>query len=341
MAQAESQSRLLDPLALGRFEKSAENTEGVEMSDKVERPFRKIAFPRFNPVAVANELLNPSQTYRGRSEVLFAGLGAWVVVPGCSDLRNDAVRIAARRIYDRACDDLLVKQDVEKSEALPSKWRKKELRVFRARIYDVLGGHARMYETVSTFDLDDQIESKSANIYFIIRLAEIWHYLIETGSLRGNRKLSIAKGADLAGKIGAVNDNDKHHKVSGREVERFWEEMRASIAFSYAASTIRIPEAGTILDQLRENRLTFDQAQPYLTSWFGRAKYVNEKILAELAKPNPKGTRYHPLRPHTANRFPDLSTLKVDCEKFGMPTLSRQALVEVEIEYGKPESGSR
>lgn len=53
------------------------------------------------------------------------------------------MRLAARRIYDDACDELLW----GKGRKSPAKqWTKKDLRKFKREIYDVLGGHDAMQE---------------------------------------------------------------------------------------------------------------------------------------------------------------------------------------------------
>jgi len=300
------------------------------------KTFRKIACPRFNPVVVANELLRPSQSYRGRKEVLFAGFCVWVLVPESSDLRKDAMRLAARRVYDEACDEL-IKKNNETESPTPKKWKKKDIRIFRDRIYDVLGGHTAMYESISSLDLEDHIETHNRDRAFVLRLAEIWHYLIASGSVTGTRTLSISKGCDLAGTIGIASPNGSE-PASGRHVERMLDDQKSSIAFLYAASNTLLPKVGTVLDQLREHDLTLEQAQPILQQWFARAKYFDTKVLSRLAKSNAKSKGWSLRGTRIVGRFADLATLEIEAEEIPEPHFQRNDLDCIEAEYVKPST---
>jgi len=303
-------------------------------------PFEKIVFRKFKAGFVARRLLRSKSRFRGMNEVLFAGFCAWVLAPHSSDLRNDAMRLVARKLYDQACDERLGFFD---SGTTAARWKKKQLRAFRIGIYDVLGGHEAMNEAASSFDLEDELEKDSSGDEFVLRLAEIWHYAAESGSLDAKQKISIVKSRDLAGEIGYVGEGGKKHTTSGRNVERYLELFNESIAFRYAAAKTTIPKAGTILDELREHQLTLEKLRPVLRTWFARAKYFDQKILSRLAEPKP-GNQKHPVwlprwRPPPP-RFADLGRLEIEAEAIPMPHFDRSEIVEIEAVYGRPPKAS-
>jgi hypothetical protein len=162
--------------------------------------------------------------------------------------------------------------------------------------------------------LEEYIQPYSQEGDSVIRLAEVWHYL----AISGSGSLSIVKTKDIAADISGT---------FGRDIERSWEDMKASVAFSYAASRTSFSESKTVLERLRESELTFEQMRPVLSQWFSRAKYFHLHVLLKLPKAKPKMGPLYLLR---LRRFPDLSKLTVDDEVLPAPEFSKDDLKKID-----------
>jgi hypothetical protein len=141
--------------------------------------------------------------------------------------------------------------------------------------------------------------------------------MVATGIAEKPGDLTKDAGFDFVSEIGVIGERGKKEYVTTRTVQLYCEPLILSIAFSYAASTINIPRRGTILDLIRDCELTLKQAQPFLQKWFGRAKFVNNKILSLLYKPK-------------EIQFPNISDLKVTPAPFEPMHLSRAAQKTIE-----------
>lgn len=276
------------------------------------RSFKSLIFPVFNAAAIANELLELEASRLHRQEVLFAGFRAWILAPSNSDARNGAMRHAARKIYDNACDELIKRHG--KILSPETAWTKKKIRALKSKIYDPLGGHSALYGTRGSFDLEEYIERYFQDGDLVIRLAQIWHYR----TINGADPISIVNTKEPAAALSGT---------FGRDIERSWEDMKASVAFSYAASRTSFSESQTVLERLRQGEFTFEQTLSVLPQWFARAKYFDMHVLAKLPKAKPKvGPGYLQRR----RRFPDLSQLAIDGQVLPAPAFSPDDLIKID-----------
>lgn len=291
------------------------------------RPAFKTFFsPSFKAVRAAAELMEDGTRTPHRRSVLLAGVAAYTAKP-VPKLARLAMQLKAADLYRRNCEAIALNVDPATKqllEAKPDTWGPQHLRDFKKNIYDPLGGSSAVAKLISPKEFKAQLQSTALAHLRAGRLMEIWHFAISEKIAGGEtgRLMAIDHGTALAPDLGVLDDDGELQRPVSRTFERAWESCHKSIALAYAASSMRLPNRGTVLDAILENKLTFKVMQPHFEAWLSRAKFVHEVILASLA---PSGNRA---------RFIDLSALKVAAQSFPAPHFDRSEAKQICAIYG-------
>jgi hypothetical protein len=312
----------------------ASTTEIPSSETKSEGPrvtFKQLIVLGFKAELAIQELIAPSRHYRGRRDVIFAGVSAYAVQPN-SQVARHAMQIKCLELYVKHCEAIALGKSKpaaaingpsgELESASSTAWTPTQLQAFRNGVYDALGGQS-IIKSVCVRKFREGLQHSTEQLALAHRVMEIWHVLVANKWARGEAgfRLKIELGCDLAHEIGYLTPQGVRKRPSSRTFQRAWKRCHKSIALSYAAKDIRIPRKGTILDLILASKLSYATAKPLVEQWFGRAKFVHEHLLTLLAKGQ------------SENRFLDLSKLPVAIQSYDAPHFSRSDLTKIKAAY--------
>lgn len=272
------------------------------------RPFIDYAWENFDPRAVASYLLDPGPgDFHRHKAILHAGFCAWVVCPGFTKLREDAM------VYR-------VARAVEVAEA---PWREQASgfsrpvgaavgrmlgtdRRFDEEVYASIGGAPRILRAMSRSTFRRTLLSHATEMLEAVHLVALHHYhlthlhdkktyhipskdagaaLINTAFggpvtelfVEGLRVKPKTEEASKAGSDGKVPARYKLRRSSS--ILTSWNKLRIAVAYAYAAASLPTEPGRTLLHEIVACRSTHAKHRALMPEWCGRARFVVEGIL--------------------------------------------------------------
>jgi hypothetical protein len=241
-----------------------------ERMKKTKKPivFKTIALEKFDPLAIARELLDPTvdDALRG---VLLSGFLAWVVRPTKPKLRERAMRVAARQIYVQWLERVSVGGH---AKSLDSKMR---IEAFRTEVIDAFG-REKVICGISRSGFRKDLKTDRHEILMALRMVEVWHLCVANGLPKPKKKLTLEKARATMEELGAELWNET---LSARKLTDRAGRFGRSVAFSYSASRIPFPGGISLLDAIFEDRVTLDVFEGVKEQWFSDSNMVSNTIL--------------------------------------------------------------
>jgi hypothetical protein len=232
--------------------------------------FAQVALNKFDPIAIAQELLTPRVLNDPIRSVLLSGFLAWVVRPTRSKLRRRAMRVTARRIYVTELEALLAKPRHGKLNST-----KANIETFRKEVIEELD-REKVIEGMSRDGFLKDLASDRNKISIAHHIIDIWLICIANSLPKARDKLSLQKAADTIEELG---EEIFKEKLSERKVRDRAKRFGSSISFSYSASRVAFGKNGSLLDAIFENRVTLQHFEEIKVEWFSLAQAVSKSVL--------------------------------------------------------------
>ncbi|MDX6806162.1 hypothetical protein [Terrihabitans rhizophilus] len=256
--------------------------------------FKRDAWETFNPDKVLAALLEDKTSYFAHKDVLFAGLCAWAVCPRERRIIQQAMQMTVGRRLHAIEKDL--------PQEFGDTWMLADLLIrirkigpeFYDEMYFTVGGLSGLLAASRKSLLSKRLKAKAIGLPHLLSMMRIFHHQIATGD---KEYPSLNKGSDLVHEISC----EEIEPPSGRVIKEFWAKHKASIAYSYAASTIFTGEQRTLLDEMLDESASLRKHASLLPEWAGKAQYAADAILGKLPesrvlrKPAPRGPGLIPI----------------------------------------------
>lgn len=265
--------------------------------------FVQYAWDRFDPLTVANLLLSLDDAHADHRRVLGRAFRVWAVAPHQPKLIRDAI--------ERTAADILVtiERGLANGNAGPSRDRAASLSrhaPFFNEIYYPIGGADVLLKARSPDAIRVSIRRASRGIEQTVYMTGVAHYRVSHPDFDASRFAEPSRARASEVLRGITHPWQPAPPLEGRRARSYWYQFLPALAFIYAAADIRRARGRPLLESLCDGDPPED-GDGY-REWFGRAKFVQEAILARMADPR-----------HTDLAFLDLSGLGVESVRFDPP----------------------
>ena len=249
-------------------------------------PFVSYAWKDYSPQILIELLLSSNRSYAPHKGILFSSLCAWTVCPDRGDLRRHAAVIQAINYLRRAeavgskaglkgtkVDDLIIRMSLIGAD-------------FYSDFYYPVGGIDILLRCMSPKTLKNSLAKKSKDIDTVVLLMSIFDFHAKNLGNEGRfSNASLKKGTELVQTVFRSQRQAKPGAVNKDNADDRWKRLFVTAALSYAASTIAVGEAGSLLDVIRRGDADYAKHKGLIPQWMARARFAADGVLARLESP--------------------------------------------------------
>lgn len=267
------------------------------------RPFIDYAWDNYDPKAVATYLLESDKSFYRHKTTLHEGFCAWVACPTRRKLREDGMVYRIAKAVDDA--ERPWRDDASAFNHSMGETVGRMLRAdrrFFEEIYYSVGGASRILQSMSRPMFKRVVGDRATDMLEAVHLMALHHYhLTHFHDKKVYHIPSKDAGASLVKKaFGApstrlfvedLTDRDKQkpevrvpkvYKLrADTNIVASWNQSRPSVAYAYAAASIKIGEGRTLLHDIVNCKCTRAKHQHLMQEWCGRARFVIESIIEQ------------------------------------------------------------
>ncbi|CAA2158643.1 hypothetical protein MBRA_03906 [Methylobacterium brachiatum] len=245
------------------------------------KSFVEYAWDEFDPREIANILATPGESYFAHKDILYEGYCAWVASPKSARLPRHGMVLRTALHLDAAeqfgrdkfggigqIGDIYIRTNLIGSE-------------FFEEIYYPIGGILRIARSLSRAGYRARLREQSKGIQYGLRVLEIYHHHVEhLLDQKHFGKPSLNTAAGLVSEIDVSGD-----KLPGeRAIKEYWSQHRVSIAFGYAAQSIKVNEDKTLLDLILTGATSWRKHRTLFPAWMARTRFVVDHVLSQCAE---------------------------------------------------------
>ena len=267
------------------------------------RSFVDYAWDNYDAKAVAAYLLDSDKSFYRHKSILHEGFCAWVACPARRKLREDGMVYRIAKAVEDA--EAPWREGASAFNRSVGEFVGRTLRAdrrFFEELHHPVGGAARIGQAMSRIAFKRALSEHATDMLEAVHLMALHHYHLT--HLRDKKIYHIPSkdaGAALVKKaFGAsttrlfVEDLTVPNKLKTKErVPRLyklradtsiiasWSQSRPSVAYAYAAASIKTDGDRTLLHEIVSCKCTRAKHQHLMQEWFGRARYVVDSIIEQ------------------------------------------------------------
>jgi hypothetical protein len=142
-------------------------------------------------------------------------------------------------------------------------------RGFFEHAYWPIGGMATLARSSTRKQHANVLGSRQPQLSFSLELMRVLHLAFELDSGDGRYELGVTKAAKI---VATWHRADR--RIGEAQILRHWRLFNRRIALLYAASSIRLDNGRTLLQEFAQGQPSFDICCLHLNEWVGRAAFV-------------------------------------------------------------------
>lgn len=246
--------------------------------------FKQQVWLSFNADYVFNKLLD-GKKFTPIKSVLWSALGAWVISPDDTKLRQDIIRIKINEIIGEFEKNIINNSNPEDVFDDHLYMVNENLKAgFYKNVYYPIGGLAAFSFGTQIDDYFSMLKSDHRiHVNGIIKVLEFLHYhkikLVNREKYK-NPSLKVCREA-----INKSHDsNSKYNKYTS--IQSKLRSRGKTAHLCYSASKIMISgcnnETFSLLDSFFDNTKNYEFSVSYLKNWLGYAKFISEDLISPL-----------------------------------------------------------
>ncbi|MDV4155865.1 hypothetical protein [Rhizobium brockwellii] len=298
-------------------------SESLYVQKLVERPDGERSFGEvslrdtYRPKDAVALLLDPAPSFFGHKETMFAGFASWVIAPNEAQIRLEFIGLCIKELLAKA-EETAQKQFGKTSILLGDLIARYVIAgpQFLEQIYTPFGG----MEILSAFGSRNTAEyffgDERKSFYTIKKMMASCEYIASNTPADGPVQPSVNKA------VAIVRTFIDPQIMSRASIYARWAECKDTIAWIYAAESIKLKSGSTLLDALLAANATYSEHGKLLQKWARRAKFFCEHVLRRMPDTDLYDANIRPLR-------------KVEREQFSLDLLTLSDISFVEKAYSR------
>lgn len=244
----------------------------VEPSD-----FHQKTWLHFRPRYNIKLLLGPDEgLFSHQKEIVFMATAAWLLTGRHRTLTRNAICLAIISAIASA-----EREARSRTPSLSAAYMATPIlleRDFFANAYWPIGGMATLARSSSRKQHSKVLESRQLQLGFSLELIRVLHLAYELDSGDRRYELGVKKAAKI---VATWHKADR--RIGQAQILRHWRLFNKRIALLYAASSIRLDNGRTLLQEFAQGEPSFELCCLHLNEWIGRAAFVST-ILASCSE---------------------------------------------------------
>ncbi|MBY3565718.1 hypothetical protein [Rhizobium laguerreae] len=278
-------------------------SEHLYAQNLVERPDSELSFQevslhdRYRPRDAVALLLDPSPSFFGHKETMFAGFASWVILPNHPAMRLELIGLCIKQLLAKA--EAIALEDFGENSVLMHDLIARYVIAgpqFIEEIYAPFGGMEVLSDFGSRTAADHLFDDERKSFYTIKKMMASCHYVASSTPADGVVQPSVNKA------VATVRTFIDPKIMSRASIYAKWAECKDTIAWICAAESIEL-EIGTLLDTLLQANATFEEHGKLFDRWARRAKFFCEHVLRRMPDRELYDANIRPLRKVDAERF--------------------------------------
>lgn len=276
----------------------------VRAQQKCELPIKKGEFKKsvwddFDPIIVANILLDNRNSYYFHKSILFDAYMAWMICPESVKLIQASIVLATLRGISRKEDKF--KNLIQEIGALVDWYiRFHEIGFdFFTEIYYPIGGVRAFSRAPARFALRRRIAKNRNAVKTIVSVMEICHYVGSIIQPKNGRSPSISGAMAIfdsmkegGEEFGSVRASSHAKLLKGRALNDQLKSRRKTVALLYAAESIYFDQYdASFLDLILDGNISYRDGISVFPALIGRARYICYNIIPKIAEDYQKSGR--------------------------------------------------
>lgn len=279
-----------------------------------EKPFYDVGLADdFRVKDAVKLLIDTSPSFYGHKEVMYAAFVSWVVAPSNASVRLELIGLRIKEMLAKA--ELVALRDFGNCSPVMCDLVARYVVAgpqFIEQIYVPFGGMENLSDLGTRAIADHVFDDQRRSFYTIIKMMAVCEHVAANTPLTGKVYPSVNKA------VAAVRAFIDPKILSRASIYAKWAECRDSVAWIYAAASIRL-DGGTLLDALTRANATYESHGSYFGRWARRTKYFCDHVLKRMPDADLYSRNVSPIRALDGEQFPQFALTTSDLESLKKP----------------------